>query len=217
MSAPPRLRNVAVVLAGGTGTRVGLHIPKQLVKVAGKTILEHTLDVFEDAEEIDEIVVLMAPGFLAEAEAIVGPAHPKVTTVVEGGETRNDSTRIALSVLGEEECNVLFHDAVRPLVDHRIISDCVEALQTYEAVDVAIPSADTIVVVDARGCIEQHPEPGDAAPRADPAGVPALGDPPGVRDRVRRTRTSPRPTTAAWCCGTCPTCRSSSWRAPTRT
>jgi 2-C-methyl-D-erythritol 4-phosphate cytidylyltransferase len=157
MSAPPRLRNVAVVLAGGTGQRVGLHIPKQLVKVAGKTILEHTLDVFEDAEEVDEIVVLMAPGFLAEAEAIVGSTHAKVTTVVEGGETRNDSTRIALSVLGEEECNVLFHDAVRPLVDHRIISDCVEALQTYEAVDVAIPSADTIVVVDERGCIESIP------------------------------------------------------------
>jgi 2-C-methyl-D-erythritol 4-phosphate cytidylyltransferase len=157
MTAPVQLRHVAVVLAGGTGQRVGLHIPKQLVKVAGKTILEHTLDVFEDAEDIDEIVLLMAPGFLAEAEAIVGSTHPKVTTVIEGGETRNDSTRIALAALGEDECNVLFHDAVRPLVDHRIISDCVAALRTYQAVDVAIPSADTIVVVDERGCIAHIP------------------------------------------------------------
>jgi 2-C-methyl-D-erythritol 4-phosphate cytidylyltransferase len=157
MSAPTRLRNVAVVLAGGTGQRVGLHIPKQLVKVAGKTILEHTLDVFEDAEEIDEVILLMAQGFLPEAQAIVGSTHPKVTTVIEGGVTRNDSTRIALAALGEDECNVLFHDAVRPLVDHRIITDCVEALQTYEAVDVAIPSADTIVVIDDQGCIENIP------------------------------------------------------------
>jgi ribitol-5-phosphate 2-dehydrogenase (NADP+) / D-ribitol-5-phosphate cytidylyltransferase len=157
MTAPGQLRHVAVVLAGGTGQRVGLHIPKQLVKVAGKTILEHTLDVFEDAEDIDEIILLMAPGFLAEAEAIVGSTHPKVTTVIEGGETRNDSTRIALDALGEDECNVLFHDAVRPLVDHRIISDCVAALRTYQAVDVAIPSADTIVVVDERGCIAHIP------------------------------------------------------------
>ena len=157
MSAPTRLRNVAVVLAGGTGQRVGLHIPKQLVKVAGKTILEHTLDVFEDAEEVDEVIVLMAPGFLPEAQAIVGSTHPKVTNVIEGGVTRNDSTRIALAALGQEECNVLFHDAVRPLVDHRIITDCVEALQTYQAVDVAIPSADTIVVIDDQGCIESIP------------------------------------------------------------
>ena len=71
--------------------------------------------------------------------------------------TRNDSTRIALAALGQEECNVLFHDAVRPLVDHRIITDCVEALQTYQAVDVAIPSADTIVVIDDQGCIESIP------------------------------------------------------------
>jgi 2-C-methyl-D-erythritol 4-phosphate cytidylyltransferase len=151
------LRNVAVVLAGGTGTRVGLNIPKQLVKVAGKTILEHTLDVFEDAEEVDEVILLMAPGFLPEAKAIVGDTHPKVTQVIEGGETRNDSTRTALAALGEDECNVLFHDAVRPLVDHRIITDTVDALQTYEAVDVAIRSADTIVVVDERGCISDIP------------------------------------------------------------
>ena len=70
-----RLRNVAVVLAGGTGTRVGLQIPKQLVKVAGKTILEHTLDVFEEAVEVDEIVLLMAPGFLPEANKDLASAN----------------------------------------------------------------------------------------------------------------------------------------------
>ena len=62
-----RLRTVAVVLAGGTGSRVGLNIPKQLLKVAGKTILEHTLDVFQDAPEIDDIVLLMNGDYLAEA------------------------------------------------------------------------------------------------------------------------------------------------------
>ncbi|MCW2749836.1 MAG: 2-C-methyl-D-erythritol 4-phosphate cytidylyltransferase, partial [Aeromicrobium sp.] len=142
------LRNVAVVLAGGTGTRVGLSIPKQLIKIAGKTIIEHTIAAFEASPLIDEIIVLMAPGHLDPVRAIVqGGGYGKFTQNVEGGVTRNDSTSRALEALGSEECNVLFHDAVRPLVSQTIISDCVTALATHEAVDTAIPSADTIVQV----------------------------------------------------------------------
>ena len=143
------LRTVAVVLAGGTGTRVGLQIPKQLLKIAGKPIMEHAIAVFEDSAEIDEIVVLMTPGFVPEARAIVDRAgFRKVSQVLEGGQTRNETTRRALDALGPAECNVLFHDAVRPLLDQRIISDCVAALRGCAAVDVVIPSADTIVVVE---------------------------------------------------------------------
>ena len=81
------LRNVAVVLAGGTGTRVGLSIPKQLIKVAGKPIIEHTIAAFEQSELIDEIVVMMAPGYLDEVRAIVrnGP-YTKVSMIIEGAE-----------------------------------------------------------------------------------------------------------------------------------
>jgi 2-C-methyl-D-erythritol 4-phosphate cytidylyltransferase len=145
----PRLRNIGVILAGGVGTRVGLTIPKQLLKIAGKPVIEHTLASFQHTTEIDEIIVLMAPGYVDDVKAIVqARGFSKVSAVIEGGRTRNDSTRLALDALGEDECNVLFHDAVRPLVTQRIIRECVNALRRYEAVDVAIPSADTIVVVD---------------------------------------------------------------------
>ncbi|MFS0886376.1 SDR family NAD(P)-dependent oxidoreductase [Aeromicrobium sp. 179-A 4D2 NHS] len=144
------LRNVAVILAGGTGTRVGLSIPKQLIKIAGKTILEHTISVFQAAESVDEIIILMTPGYLDPVHAIVRDGkYPKVTQVLEGGATRNETTSLALQALGEDECNVLFHDAVRPLVSQKIIEDVVEALGSYEAVDTAIPSADTVVTVHA--------------------------------------------------------------------
>ncbi|WP_237742725.1 bifunctional cytidylyltransferase/SDR family oxidoreductase [Actinopolymorpha alba] len=143
------LRTVAVVLAGGTGVRVGLSLPKQLLKVAGKPLLEHTLEVFEGSPDIDEIIVLMVPGWTGEVEKIVKNAgFRKVTRVLEGGASRNDTTRVALDAVGPGEAKVLFHDAVRPLLDHRIIADCVTALDTFAAVDVAIPSADTIIVVD---------------------------------------------------------------------
>ncbi|MFG1951451.1 D-ribitol-5-phosphate cytidylyltransferase [Micromonospora sp. NPDC048830] len=151
-------RTVAVVLAGGTGTRLGLGIPKQLLKIAGKPIIEHTLAVFEAAPEIDEIIVLMAAGHVAEAQQIVDKAgFRKVSKVVEGGDTRNATTRIALDAVGEGDVNILFHDAVRPLVSARIVRECVNALWTYSAVDVAIPSADTIVQVDENDCITDIP------------------------------------------------------------
>ncbi len=145
-----RLRNVAVVLAGGTGTRVGLSIPKQLIKIAGKPIIEHTIAAMQASPLVDEILVLMAPGYLDEIRAIVRQGgYDKVTQILEGAGTRNDTTAAALAALGEQECNVLLHDAVRPLVSQTIIAANVEALQTHQAVDTAIPSADTVISVDA--------------------------------------------------------------------
>lgn len=140
---------VAVILAGGTGSRIGLHVPKQLLKVAGKSILEHTIAIFDEADGVEEIIVLMTPDFVAEAQAIVDRAgFTRVRPVLPGGRTRNETTQIALAALGDEDRNVLFHDAVRPLLESRTIAACLEALLDYEAVDVAIPSADTIIVAD---------------------------------------------------------------------
>jgi len=99
---------------------------------------------------VDEIIVLMTPGYLDEVRAIVrNGGYEKVTQILEGAGTRNDTTAAALAALGEEECNVLLHDAVRPLVSQTIIAANVEALQTHQAVDTAIPSADTVIQVQA--------------------------------------------------------------------
>jgi 2-C-methyl-D-erythritol 4-phosphate cytidylyltransferase len=150
--------NVAVLLAGGVGARVGLDIPKQLIKIAGRTILEHTLASFQAHDSVNEIVIMMAPGHLDAVHAILRSGqYPKVTAVLEGAETRNGTTLRALDHLGDRDCKVLFHDAVRPLVTPRIITECFEALDTYDAVDVAIPSADTIIEVDEANTIKAIP------------------------------------------------------------
>ncbi|GII75444.1 hypothetical protein Sru01_04260 [Sphaerisporangium rufum] len=148
--SPPRPRTVGVVLAGGTGQRVGAAVPKQLLELAGRPIIEHTIAAFEAAPEIDEILVLMAAGHTAEVETLVRRGgYGKVTAVVEGGASRTESTRRALAALGPRECHVLLHDAVRPLLPPRVITDCVAALATHAAVTAAIPSSDTIVVAAA--------------------------------------------------------------------
>jgi 2-C-methyl-D-erythritol 4-phosphate cytidylyltransferase len=153
-----RLRNIAVLLAGGVGTRVGLDIPKQLIKIAGRPIMEHTLAVLNAHDDVDEIIIMMAPGHLDAVREIVRSGdYEKVSQILEGADTRNDTTLRALAALPEGECNVLLHDAVRPLVSDRIITDCFRALETHNAVDVAIPSADTIIEVDAENTIRDIP------------------------------------------------------------
>ena len=152
------MRNVAVLLAGGVGVRVGLGVPKQLIKIAGHPIMEHTLAMLDRHDDVDEIIVMMAPGHLdAVREMVRTGGYSKVSQILEGAGTRNDTTRAALAALGEEDCKVLLHDAVRPLVSARIISDCFEALDSYDAVDVAIPSADTIIEVGPDNTIRDIP------------------------------------------------------------
>ncbi len=142
------MRTVAVVLAGGIGQRFGGDRPKQMQVLAGRTLIEHSVAAFEQAPGVDAITIVMPAGLADPARRqFTADGHPKVTTVIQGGATRTDSTRCAIAALGEGECNVLFHDAARPLLDQRIIADCVSALATDRAIGVAVPSSDTIVEV----------------------------------------------------------------------
>ena len=149
------MRTVAVVLAGGTGQRFGGGLPKQLLRLAGRTVLEHSVAAFDLAPGVDDVVVVIAPGFTAQAESLLAAAgFGKVTRVIEGGLTRPDSTRRAIAALSPAagraepaELNVLFHDAARPLVGQEIIAACLRALESYQAIGVAVPCADTIVEV----------------------------------------------------------------------
>lgn len=154
-----RPSTVGVILAGGTGARVGLDIPKQLLKIAGRTVMEHTLAIFADCDAIDEVFILMHPDHVETAEEMAA-RYPKVTKVLKGGRTRNESTRAALAGLADRspDTKVLFHDAVRPLLENRIITDMLDALDTYDAIDVAIPSADTIIQVNAERVITDIPD-----------------------------------------------------------
>jgi 2-C-methyl-D-erythritol 4-phosphate cytidylyltransferase len=161
------MRTVAVVLAGGAGLRIGGTAPKQLQLLAGRTLLEHSVAAFDQAPGVDEIVVVMAADFVSAASEILGSRYSKVSAIIVGGADRPGSTRRAIDLIGRAgagragadrggadqrtnndrgpDCNVLFHDAARPLVDQRIIADCVAGLTTCQALGVVVPTADTIV------------------------------------------------------------------------
>ena len=148
------MRMVAVVLGGGVGQRLGAGRPKQLITLGGTTLIERCVAAFEAAPGVDEILVVMARGYTGQVEALLADRYPKVTAVVEGGQTRPESVRVALAAIASREagaspgddCGVLLHDAGRPLVDQRIIADCVAALREHDAAGVAVPASDTMVV-----------------------------------------------------------------------
>ena len=147
--------NVAVILAGGIGARVGGNTPKQLLPLAdGRSILEHAVSAFEQSPHIDEVCIVMHPDYIAYAEQmLLANAWQKVRHIIPGGKERWESSVNAIRLLGDkairreakgEEVNLLLHDAARPFVSQEIIDRVCEALQEHDAVTVAIPSTDTV-------------------------------------------------------------------------
>jgi 2-C-methyl-D-erythritol 4-phosphate cytidylyltransferase len=164
-------RMVAVVLGGGTGTRFGAALPKQLLTLSGKTLIEHCVAAFAGvpgaggAPAIDEILLVMPPDYHDEAKRLVGA---QVGAIIAGGVTRPDSVRNALAHIGARydraETGVLIHDAARPLVSRRIIADCLAALAEHDAIGTAVPTSDTILAVE--GGVIAHVPPRETLYRA---------------------------------------------------
>lgn len=155
-------KNIAVILAGGKGERFDVALPKQFAKVAGKSVIEHTIGQFQEHNGIDEIVIVINPIYLDKMENIVlNNSWNKVKKVLVGGSQRYHSSLAAIQAYEKEKVpmNFIFHDAVRPLVSAQIISETIHALGRYAAVDVAIPATDTIIQVDGeRNVIENIPD-----------------------------------------------------------
>lgn len=153
------MKNVAIILAGGSGSRLGADRPKQFLHVAGKTIMEHSIEAFHKNERIDEIAIVSKADFVMDVEKIAKRnGYAKVKHVLCGGKERYHSSLAALNAYTDSDVCLLIHDCVRPLVSQRIIDDCIDALQDFEAVDVAIPATDTIIELDDEGNIARIPQ-----------------------------------------------------------
>ncbi|MCL2520255.1 MAG: 2-C-methyl-D-erythritol 4-phosphate cytidylyltransferase [Spirochaetaceae bacterium] len=152
------MKNYAIILSSGSGERTGLNQPKQFHKIAGKTIIEHTLDSFERHNQIDAIILVVAENYYDyHLQLITAAGYQKVIKVVCGGNSRQQSSYHGLMAINETEALVLIHDAVRPFIQSTTITNVIEALTTYNAVDTALPSPDTLIEVDGNGFIKAIP------------------------------------------------------------
>ncbi len=157
---PRSKKNLAIILAGGTGSRIDESLPKQFFLLDGRPILRYTIEKFEHFPLIDDIFLVTNGEFIRQTEEVVRDGgFRKVRKILKGGETRQDSSRIGVTAAkpGEYE-NVFIHDAARPFVSPKVLSRLLEALETYSAVNLGIPSPDTIVEVDENGFTRSVPD-----------------------------------------------------------
>lgn len=139
--------NVAIVLAAGTGKRFDENNPKQFFKINEKEVVRYSVEIFSSFSEIQKIIVVTCKDYLSFTQKLF-KSDPKVE-VIAGGAERSESSRNAITHLKNTETkNVLIHDAARPFVSKEIIQNCLDALQKNKAVVVAVPSTQTVSIVE---------------------------------------------------------------------
>lgn len=148
--APVRPLCGAVIAAAGSSTRMGED--KLLLTLGEVPVLVHTLRVFQDAPEINEIVVVTRQELIVPvAELCREYALDKVAKVVAGGQTRTQSVRLGVLELQADPELIAIHDGARPFVTRQIIAQTVAAARTYGAAAPAVPLSDTVKELDGNG------------------------------------------------------------------
>ena len=150
--------NIAIILAGGSGSRIGNDVPKQFLKVNKKSILEYSIEAFEHHPLIDGIILVIKNDYISLAkEIILQNGYQKIKHIVSGGKERYESSLSAIQACENDDDILIFHDCARPLVSERIISDCIDAMNRFNAVTVAVNTSDTIYISSSDGRITSIP------------------------------------------------------------
>ena len=157
--------NIAVIFAGGSGTRMNAKDrPKQFLMVHGKPIIVHTIEIFEEHPDIDGIIVVCIEGWIDYMEEMKFRYRlDKIGRIVSGGETGQMSIysglKTAAEIYGREDNIVLIHDGVRPLINAQTITDNIESVKVNGSAVTCAPAKETIVFIEPDSAI------GDVVPR----------------------------------------------------
>jgi 2-C-methyl-D-erythritol 4-phosphate cytidylyltransferase / 2-C-methyl-D-erythritol 2,4-cyclodiphosphate synthase len=137
----------AILAAGGRGARLGAAIPKQLLVLGDRTILQRSFETIEAHDRIDEIVVAL-PADLAAAPPAFLASRKKPVQIVDGGPRRQDSVANAFSKVSERAEIIVIHDAARPLASAALFSNVIEAADAAGSAIAAVPASDTVKEAD---------------------------------------------------------------------
>lgn len=144
--------NIAVIIAGGSGHRMGQDIPKQFINVYDKPVLIYTLEGFQKHPQIDAIEVVCIDGWHDVLWAYAKQFNiTKLNWVISGGETGQESIRNGVFNLEgkvSDDDIVIIHDGIRPLVDETVLTDVILKAQQYGNAVTSLPYNEQIFVVD---------------------------------------------------------------------
>lgn len=189
-------RTVAVVPSAGRGERMGCGGNKVFLPLGDRPVLAHTLAVFEECPLVDEVVVAVGQGEedTCRHEVVEPFGLRKVTGLVRGGASRQESVGLALRFIGSSADVIVVHDGARPLLPVSLLTRAVLAGRRHGAVVVGLPVKDTVKRVGAAGpatatgaAVESAPPTGTAVGAAPPraggsSGQPGSGGGPGPRN-----------------------------------
>lgn len=144
--------STAVIVAAGKGRRMGTEISKQFLPLCGKEILAHTVEKFEKAACIRDIILVTGGDALQDVRQMVQEyGWKKIISVTEGGKERQDSVFLGLQQVPQDTEIVLIHDGVRPFVTEEILERSIAAAKETGGCVAGVPAKDTIKVCDAEG------------------------------------------------------------------
>lgn len=153
------------ILAGGTGSRMGLDKPKQFLMLGDKPIIIHTIEKFLLCNKIDHVYVGIHPDWIDYTQDLIDKyiSIDKKVVLVPGGTDRNSTIFNVVDAIekefGENEEHIIVtHDSVRPFVTLRIIEENIEAAREYGACDTVVGAVDTIVVSEDGKAISNIPD-----------------------------------------------------------
>jgi 2-C-methyl-D-erythritol 4-phosphate cytidylyltransferase len=138
---------IAIIVAGGTGQRMGSVVPKQFLEIEGKSILLHTIDQFVNAFDDISLVVVLPEGYIEEGKKLLNNRTKNPIQFIAGGETRFESVKNGLTAV-KEKCIVFVHDAVRCLLTPALIQRCYQqAVENGSAIP-AVIATDTVRIME---------------------------------------------------------------------
>lgn len=145
--------NYIVIVAGGKGMRMGADIPKQFIPIGGKPVLMHTLERFFACDGELKIILVLPHGQHAYWRQLCRDCAFNIPhTIVDGGETRFESSRKGLQAIPLDAAGLVgIHDGVRPFVSEAVIKRCFEAADESKAAIPVLPVTDTLRHVDRNG------------------------------------------------------------------
>ncbi len=150
-----RKKVAAIITAGGRGVRIGGTVPKQFLHLAGRPILEHTLENFKATGLVDEVVLVVPRDAVETVQAGYAGFEPWLSAVVAGGRERQDSVANGLKAISPSIGIVMVHDGVRPFVTAEMLRQSIEAAQSDGGAICAIPVSDTLKRADAEGMVSE--------------------------------------------------------------
>ncbi|MCL2400583.1 MAG: 2-C-methyl-D-erythritol 4-phosphate cytidylyltransferase [Defluviitaleaceae bacterium] len=152
------MKIAAVIPAAGKSVRMGTH--KQLMILKDRPVLTHTLAIFENHSEVQEIIVVASTDIINEIKSnVINPyGFSKIKAVVEGKATRQESVWVGIKALSPDTTGVLIHDGARPLVSTKAISDVIAFVKQGICAVSGVKSKDTIKITNSKNIVQDTPD-----------------------------------------------------------